>query len=255
MSTPFTPLLQSSFTLHQRNLICMHFSVFLSNTTSTFSTHFSTVLDKERKCTGFVSYTLKATRFGQCSSPSNTAALVSPLTFSASFWFFNSHCRMQEGSLWPLLCVTPWTMMQFFQHRLPLQTWWSCTSCQGHKSGCPPSTGQTGRELLHGAVKTFWKHIFLVQACFKNKMSKCSHLHWLHQLRIHYPFSSILSVACLDGFLWNQWFAHHRRTLDPNPMQPWIHFVSMLGKDLLSSLDRLPLVVQYLEGLAPQKRS
>ncbi len=88
----------------------MCFSVFLSNTNLTFSTHFSDVQDTERKSTGFVSYTMKATRFGQLSSPSKTAALVSPVTFSASFWFFNSSCRMQEGGLQPLLHVTPWTI-------------------------------------------------------------------------------------------------------------------------------------------------
>lgn len=57
----------------------------------------------------------------------------------ASFWFFSSSCRTQQGSPRPL----------------PLQTWWNCTGYQGHKCGFLPLIDQKGRELLHGVVKTF----------------------------------------------------------------------------------------------------
>jgi hypothetical protein len=40
------------------------------------------VQDVERKCTGLLLCTLKATRLGHCVLPSRTATSVSPLTFS-----------------------------------------------------------------------------------------------------------------------------------------------------------------------------
>jgi hypothetical protein len=53
-----------------------------------------------------------------------------------------------------------------FLTMLLLQTWWSCTSCQGCKCGCPLSMELTERELLDGAVKTFAKRLFFHAGIF-----------------------------------------------------------------------------------------